>query len=169
VIPGLTRIGVLTNVGNQSNLVQRLEVETAAAKLALTLVPAEVRAPSDIHPAFQALVRENVRMVLVLQDAMFLSERKRIALLAAAAKLATMSSFREMVEDGGLMSYGIDLRENYRAAALYVGKILKGEKPADLPMQFLTKLALAINLTTAKALGFEVPPTLLGRADEVIE
>jgi putative ABC transport system substrate-binding protein len=80
-----------------------------------------------------------------------------------------MFSFREMVEDGGLMSYGIDLRENWRIAAMYVGRILKGEKAAELPMQFQTKLALVINLTAATALGIEVPATLLARADEVIE
>jgi putative ABC transport system substrate-binding protein len=168
-MPGLTKVGVLTNVSNQSNLVQRQEIEAAAGKLALTLVPADVRAPNDLHPAFQALARESLRMVLVLQDSMFLSQRKRIALLAAAEKLPTMSSFREMVEDGGLMSYGIDLRENYRAAAFYVDRILRGEKPADLPVQFPTKFALVINLTTAKVLDLTVPPTLLARADEVIE
>jgi putative tryptophan/tyrosine transport system substrate-binding protein len=168
-IPGLSKVGLLINVSNPSNLVQRSEAESAAAKLAITLVGAEVRGPKEIYAALQVLARENVGMVLLLQDSMFLSERKRIALLAAAAKLPTMFSFREMVEDGGLISYGIDLREDYRAAALYVERILKGEKPADLPMQFQTMLSLTINLIAAKALGLEIPPTLLVRAEEVIE
>jgi putative ABC transport system substrate-binding protein len=90
-------------------------------------------------------------------------------LLAAAAKLPTLFSFRENVEDGGLMSYGIDLRWNYRRTAVYVDKILKGEKAADLPIEFPTKLALVINLQAAKAIGLTMPPSILLRADEVIE
>jgi putative ABC transport system substrate-binding protein len=105
----------------------------------------------------------------VLPDTMFLNERKRIALFAMAARLPTMFGFRENVEDGGLMSYGVDLRDGWRRTAAFVDKILKGAKPGDLPIEFPTKLRLLINLTAAKALGLEVPPTLLARADEVIE
>jgi putative ABC transport system substrate-binding protein len=100
---------------------------------------------------------------------MFISERKRIALFALAAKLAIVSPFREIVEEGGLLSYGVDVGENIVRSAVYVARILKGEKPADMPMQFSTKLTLAINLTAAKALDLDVPPSLLARADEVIE
>ena len=107
--------------------------------------------------------------MLVLADTMFLNERKRIALFAMAARLPTMFGFRENVEDGGLISYGIDARDNWRRTATFVDKILKGAKPGDLPIEFPTKLRLLINLTAAKALGLEVPPTLLARADEVIE
>ena len=103
-IPGLNRIGVLANVDNPSNLVQRRELEVAASKLGLSLVLAEAKRPSEIYPAFQMLTRSAVKMVLVLQDGMFVSERKRIALFAVATKLPTMSSFAEMVEDGGLIS-----------------------------------------------------------------
>ena len=114
-------------------------------------------------------IREKVAMVLTLADAMLLNERKRIALLAAAAQLPTMFGFRQHVEDGGLMSYGIELRESWRRSAGFVGKILNGAKPGDLPIEFPTKLELVINLTAAKVLGLKVPPTLLARADEVIE
>ena len=99
--------------------------------------------------------------MLVLADTMFLHERKRIALFAMAARLPTMFGLRENVEDGGLMGYGVDLRDGWRRTAAFVDKILKGTKPGDLP--------IVINLTAAKALGLEVPPTLLARADEVIE
>jgi ABC-type uncharacterized transport system substrate-binding protein len=169
VVPGMTKVGALINDSNPSNLVQRREAEAAAAKLQVTIVPAEVRAPNDFHLAFQMLAGQGIKMALVLQDSMFLVERKRIALAAAAARLATMFSFRENVEDGGLMSYGIDLRENYRRAAAYVGRILQGDKYADLPIEFATKLVFAINVHTAKAIVLELPPNLLARADEVIE
>jgi putative ABC transport system substrate-binding protein len=125
--------------------------------------------PDDLHAAFQHLAQERVKIALVLADAMFLNERKRIALFAMAARLPTMFGFRENVEDGGLMSYGIDVRDGWRRTAAFVDKILKGTKPGDLPIEFPTKLRLLINLTAAKALGLEVPPTLLARADEVIE
>jgi putative ABC transport system substrate-binding protein len=108
-------------------------------------------------------------MVLMLQDFMFLNERKRIALFAMAERLPTMFGFRENVEDGGLMSYGTDLRESWRRTASFIDKILKGAKPGDLPIEFPTKLELLINLTAAKALELTIPPTLLARADEVIE
>jgi putative ABC transport system substrate-binding protein len=169
VLPRMITVGVLINISNPSNLVQRREVESAAAKLRVIVVPAEVRAPGDLYPAFRGLERSGVNLVLVLQDSMFLVERKRIALIAAATRRPTMFSFRENVEDGGLLSYGIDLRENYRRAATYVGRILRGQKPSDLPFEFATKLAFTINLQTATLLGLTVPPTLLARADEVIE
>jgi putative tryptophan/tyrosine transport system substrate-binding protein len=100
---------------------------------------------------------------------MFLNERKRIALLAMAARLPTMFGLRQNVEDGGLMSYGIEIRESWRRTAAFVGKILRGARPGDLPLEFPTKLELVINLTAAKILGLTIPPTLLARADEVIE
>jgi putative ABC transport system substrate-binding protein len=102
-------------------------------------------------------------------DAMFTSERRRIAALATAARLPTMYGLRELVEEGGLMSYGIDLHESYRRAANYVDKILKGAKPGDLPVELPTKLELVINLKTANALGLTIPFAVLIRADEIIE
>jgi putative tryptophan/tyrosine transport system substrate-binding protein len=169
MVPGARKFGLLVNPGNPANAEQRRNVEAGAATLGIELISLEVRVPDDFHGAFENLAREKVAMVLTLADALNINERKRIALLAAAARLPTMFSFRQNVEDGGLMSYGIDLRENWRRTAAFVSKILKGAKPGDLPMEFPTKLELVINLTAAKVLGLTVPPTLLARADEVIE
>jgi putative ABC transport system substrate-binding protein len=119
--------------------------------------------------AFQRLARAPVKIVLILQDTMFLNERKRIALFAMAERLPTMFGFRESVEDGGLISYGIDLRESWRRTASFVDRILKGTKAGDLPIEFPTRIELTINLKTAKALGLDLPPSLVTRADEVIE
>ena len=125
--------------------------------------------PDDLDAAFDSLARERVEAVLVLQDPMSLAERRRIAMLAMAARLPTMFGFREYVEAGGLMSYGLDLRANFRRAADYADKILKGTKPADLPVELPTKFELVINLKTAKAIGLTVAESFLVRADEVIE
>jgi putative tryptophan/tyrosine transport system substrate-binding protein len=110
-----------------------------------------------------------VNVVVVLASGMFVNARRQIAAFALASRLPTVFNFREHVEDGGLISYGIDLRQNYRRAAYFVDRILKGANPADLPIEFPTKVELVVNLTTAKAIGVAIPPTLLGRADEVIE
>jgi putative ABC transport system substrate-binding protein len=169
IIRGTAKMGMLVDAGFQAHAIHRRGAETAAAKLAIQIMPVEVRLPDDLDTAFQSLARERVDSVLVLQDPMFLTERRRIAMLALSARLPTMFGFREHVEAGGLMSYGIELRANYRRAAEYVDKILKGTKPADLPVELPTKFELVINLKTAKALGLDVPPTLLARADEVIE
>jgi putative ABC transport system substrate-binding protein len=169
MVPGARKIGLLANPGNPGNEAQRSNVEVGAATLGIELISLQTRVPDDLHGAFENLAREKVAMVLTLADAMLLNERKRIALLAAAARLPTMFSFRQHVEDGGLMSYGIDLLESWRRSAAFVGKILKGAKPGDLPIEFPTKLELVINLTVAKVLGLTVSPTLLARADEVIE
>jgi ABC-type uncharacterized transport system substrate-binding protein len=119
--------------------------------------------------AFELLARERVDIVVVFGDVMFLAARRQIAALALVARLPTIYNFREHVEDGGLICHGINLKENYRRGAYFVDRILKGEKPANLPIEFPTKVELIINLATAKALGLEIPPTLLARADEVIE
>jgi ABC-type uncharacterized transport system substrate-binding protein len=169
VVRGAVKVGMLLNVGFQAHAVQRKGAEGAAAALAIKLMPVEVRLPDDLDAAFQSLARERVDGVLVLQDPMFLTERRRIAMLAIAARLPTIFGFREHVEAGGLMSYGIDLRANYRRAADYVDKILKGTKPGDLPVELPARFELVINLKTAKALGIDVPLHLQQLADEVIE
>jgi putative tryptophan/tyrosine transport system substrate-binding protein len=169
LVPGATKIGVLANINNPYNLVQRREAEAAAAKSGVGLVPVEVRAAEELGPAFQTFARERATIVLVLSDVMFVAMRRQIAAFALASRLPTVYNFREHVEDGGLISYGIDLHASYRRGAYYVDRILKGEKPANLPVEFPTKLELVINLATAKAIGIAVPPTLLARADEVIE
>jgi putative ABC transport system substrate-binding protein len=168
-VPGATRIGLLVNPTNVSDLSQRQEMETAGAAMGVTLIPVETRAPEDLDPVFHALARERVDFVIVLRDPLFFTRRRTIAAAALATRLPTIYAFREPVDDGGLISYGINMSQNFRRAADYVVKILKGAKPGDLPVEFPTKLELVINLPTAKALGLQVPPSLLARADEVIE
>ena len=133
------------------------------------MLPVEVRSRDEVGSAFQIFVRERVNVVLILGDAMFVAIRRQIAAFALASRVPAVCSFREEIEDGCLISYGIDLQASYRRAAYYVDRILKGEKPGDLPIEFPTKLQLLINLATARALGLDVPSTLLARADEVIE
>src|SRR6516165_6106444 len=160
VVPGANKIGLLIHSSNPIQPVFQRSLEVAANALGIELTVLEIVSPDDLHAAFQRLAREHVKMVLMLQDFMFLNERKRITLFAMAERLPTMFGFRENVEDGGLMSYGTDLRESWRRAAAFVDKILKGTKPGDLPIEFPTKLELVINLTTAKALELTIPPTL---------
>ena len=169
VVPGANKIGLLVHSDNPVQPALQRSLDAAVNALGVELTVLEVVSPDDLHAAFQRLARERVKVVLMLPDFMFVNERKRIALFAMAERLPTMSGFRENVEDGGLMSYGTDLRESIRRAAAFVDKILKGTKPGDLPIEFPTKLELVINLITAKALELTIPPTLLARADEVIE
>jgi putative tryptophan/tyrosine transport system substrate-binding protein len=169
LMPKVSKIGVLFNVSNLSNAIQWREAESAGPTLGINVVPAEVRRADDVGPAFQAFLRDGVTIVIVLLDAMFLTARRQIAAFALVSRLPTIFGAREHVEDGGLVSYGVSQHANYRRAASYVDKILKGERAADLPIEFPTKVELVINLATAKALGTSIAPTLLARADEVIE
>jgi putative tryptophan/tyrosine transport system substrate-binding protein len=169
LVPRTSRLGMLVNVSNVGTAAHRQNAEVAAAALGITFVPVEIRSPADIDAAFDTLTKARVQVLLQGPEVLVLSERKRIAGLAAAARMPTVYSYREHVEDGGLMSYGINLRESYRRAAAYVDKILKGEKPGDLPLEFPSKLEQVINLKTASALGLTVPPIIFARADEVIE
>jgi putative ABC transport system substrate-binding protein len=169
LIPGATRIGLLVNPTNVSDRSQRREMEAAAAAMAVTLIPVETRAPEDLDSVFPALARERVDVVIALRDPLFFTRRRTLMAAALASRLPTIYAFREPVDDGGLISYGIDISQNLRRAADYVVKILKGAKPGDLPVEFPTKLELVLNLPIAKALGLTVPPSLLARADEVIE
>jgi ABC-type uncharacterized transport system substrate-binding protein len=168
-IPGAKKVGVLVNPENPANQIHRAELQSDAAKLGVDLEIVEVHFAAEIGAAFQTLVRERAHIVLVAPDAMFVAARRQIAALALVVRLPSVFHAREYVEVGGLVSYGSDLTAMYHRAAYYVDRILKGEKPADLPIEFLPKLELVINLATAKALGLEVPPLLLARADEVIE
>ena len=157
-----------TDERSRSLAIQRKSVDRAAAVLGIELLSVEARSP-DLEAAFQTMARERFDGVIVLLDAMFVTERRRIAMLAIAARLPTTFAFREHVEAGGLMSYGINLRANWRRAADFVDKILKGTKPGDLPEELPTKFELVINLKTAKAIGLTIPESFLVRADEVIE
>jgi putative tryptophan/tyrosine transport system substrate-binding protein len=169
LLPRLARVAVLVNVANPLHVPQLRETEAAAAAASLTLVPFELRTADQLEEAFAVFVRERADALLVPPDTTFNTHRARIAKLAADARLPAIYFPRRAVEDGGLMSYGPDPNENYRRAATYVDRILKGAKPGDLPIQRPTKIELTINLKTAKALGLSVPVNLLARADHVIE
>lgn len=167
--PGLTRVAALVNIRNPLHVPQWRETQDAAARASITLVPYEFQEPNDFEPAFAKFVQANTEALLVPPDTTFTAYRRNIVQLAAEAKLPAIYPTRLSVEDGGLMSYGPDVVETYRHAAIYVDKILKGAKPGDLPIQQPIKIELVINLKAAKGLGLTIPPSLLARADEVIE
>src|SRR6266487_845137 len=169
LLPRLSRIGVLINVTNPLHVPQWRETQAAAVKAAIALVPFEIQKAEQLEAAFTVFARERVDALLVPPDITFIAHHRRIAELAASARLPAIYFGRAQVENAGLMSYGPDVRENYRRAATYVDKILKGAKPADLPVEQPTKIELVINLKTAKALGLDIPQKLIARADAVIE
>ena len=169
LVPGAGRIGMLINVGSAESIDQRRDMNDAAQKLPLKIVPAEVRKPDDLEAAFATLAGERADALVVLQDSLLFSEHRRILALAAAALLPAIWTTRLFAEAGGLIGYGIDEADSFRRAASLIDKILKGAKPSELPVELPTKFELVINLKTAKALGLEIPPTLLALADEVIE
>jgi putative ABC transport system substrate-binding protein len=167
VMPGLRRLAILAS--DSPHLVQEIgEVQRAARTLALEVATFEIRRIEDIAPAFETL-KGSADALYVISDPVTVSNRVRINTLALGARLPTMHSVREPVEAGGLMSYGANWSDMFRRAADYVDKVLRGAKPADIPVEQPTKFDLIINLTTAKVLGLDIPPTLLARADEVIE
>jgi putative ABC transport system substrate-binding protein len=169
LLPGLARLAALVNVANPLHVPQWRETQAAAAQAAIALVPFELRSADQLEEAFAKFSRDRADALLIPPDVTFTTHRRRIANLALGARLPTIFFIRQSTEDGGLMSYGPNPVENYRRAATYVDKILKGAKPGDLPIERPTKIELVINLKTAKALGLEIPPSLLARADEVIE
>ena len=168
LIPRLAKLGFLVNVAS-GVIIDRQELEKTCQMLGIESVPAEVRTPDDLDMAFHALASERVEAIIVLVDGMAFQERNRIAALVAAARLPAIYGFRDHVDAGGLGSYGVNLDENFHRSATYVHKILKGAQPGDLPVEFPTKLELIVNNKTAKALGLIIPPSVLVRADEVIE
>jgi putative ABC transport system substrate-binding protein len=169
-VPALARIAVLWNSANPSSTPEFKETETAARALGMQAQSVEVKDASMLDRAFAAMIREQAKAIIVLSDNMLFGQRKQIAHLAAHQRLAGIAWTREFAEDGGLlMVYGPDISEMHRRAAAYVGKILRGANPADLPVEQPTKFELVINLKTAKALGLTIPPSLLARADQVIE
>jgi putative tryptophan/tyrosine transport system substrate-binding protein len=168
MIPEMVKLGYLVNVAS-GVIIDQQELESTCQSLSIKAVPAEVRSPSDLDAAFRAMASEHVQAVIVLVDGMLFSERSRIAALAATTRIPAIYGFRDHVDAGGLASYGVNLSENFYRAATYVNKILKGAKPGDLPVEFPTKLELIVNNKAAKALGLNIPPSVLVRADEVIE
>jgi putative ABC transport system substrate-binding protein len=171
LIPTVKQVAILVNPRNPSHE-RWADYQNPAAQLGMGLEAIEATSDSaldGVDGAFATIERRRPDALLVFGDGVFLNQRARIAQWAAAIRLATMYVFREHVDAGGLMSYGPSARANYRRAATYVDKILKGAKPSDLPVEQPTKFDLVINLKTAKTLGLEIPPMLLARADEVIE
>jgi putative tryptophan/tyrosine transport system substrate-binding protein len=168
LIPSARKIGFLVNVAGPV-VIDREELETASRNAGVNLVTAEVREPGDLDAAFHSLANNDVQAVIVQVDGMFFNERERVAALAAATRLPAIYGFRDHVDAGGLISYGVNLAECFHRTAAYVVKILTGSPPGDLPVEFPTKLELVINLRTAKTLGLTVPAILLATADEVIE
>ena len=168
-LPKVRRVAVLSNSGNPAQEVGVANVKTAARSLGLQLQLLPVSGPNKFDTAFAAMKNEYADALLVLGDSMFNLHRARLADLAAKNRMPSMYSFRDAVEAGALMSYGPSLPDIFRRAASFVDKILKGAKPADLPVEQPTKFELVINLRTAKALGLSVPQPLLLRADQVVE
>jgi len=168
LIPGLRRLAIMVNVGNSASVLETREVQAAARTIRLEVATIEIRRAEDISPAFEEL-KGRADALYVCVDTVLFAHRVRINTLALSARLPTIVSNREYVEAGGLMSYAVNYPDLFRRAGDYVDKILRGMKPADIPVEQPTKFDLVINLTTAKALGLDVPPTLLARADEVIE
>jgi putative ABC transport system substrate-binding protein len=168
VVPDLRRLAIMVNVGNPASVLDMGEAQATARTLGLAVTTSEIRRAEDIAPAFEAL-KDRADALYICPDPLMNTNRTRINILAVGARLPTMHGYREYVEAGGLMSYGPNIPDQFRRAADYVDKILRGAKPADIPVEQPTKFALVINLTTAKVLGLAVPSTLLARADEVIE
>src|SRR5262245_55923707 len=168
-VPGLSRVAVLYDPAHPTATLQLREAEVAARSLKVQLQVLEARAPSDFAGVFSAMTNGRAEGLILLGGLMFYVERTRIAELAAQSRLPTIHGAKENAEAGGLMSYGPNLRESYRRAATYVDKILKGAKPAELPVERPTKFELVINMKAAKALGLTIPQSVLERADQILE
>jgi len=169
MVPKLTHVAVLVNFDNPSHPVTLKNVQAAAQKANVKVLPVEARTAPEIEKAFSAMAREKAGAVIVARDALFLQQARQIAELAAKHRLPTISGIREHIEAGGLMTYGPNSTDSFRRAATYVDKIIKGEKPANLPVEQPTKFELVINRKTANALGLTIPQSLLIMADRVIE
>ena len=169
LVPKISRVAVLQNPSNNHHPFVVRQAEAAARALGLKLHIVQAGTSLEIDAAFAKMRSQRAGGVLVLRDAQFLTQRTQIAALAAKSRLPAVYSFRDQVEAGGLMAYGANSPQMYRRAATYVDKILKGAKPADLPVEQPTKFEFVINLKTAKALGLKIPQSLLQRADEVIQ
>jgi putative tryptophan/tyrosine transport system substrate-binding protein len=168
VVPNLRRLAIMANVDNASIVLEMRELQATVPALGLDVITLEIHRGEDIAPSFDSL-QGRADALVVLAEALAMTNRVRISTLALGARLPTMHGHREYVEAGGLMSYGPSVPAQYRRAADYVDKILRGTKPGDIPVEQPTKFELIINLTTAKTLGLQIPDKLLAIADEVIE
>ena len=169
VVPTVSHIAVLWNAGSPIQVIQEAETRAAAQALGMKMLSLGVRSLDEIETAFKTIIKEQPGALFVLADRLFLHHRKLIMGFCTQHRLPGVHAYRELVEAGGLMSYGPSYADIHRRAALYVDKILKGVKPADLPVERPVKFVLVLNLKAAKALGLAVPPILVARADEVIE
>jgi putative tryptophan/tyrosine transport system substrate-binding protein len=168
MLPGLRRLSIMANVHNPSSVLEGSEVRAAAHQLGLDVHSIDIQVAHDIEAAFVSL-KPGAQAIYLCGDALLNANRSRISMLALEARVPTISNNRGNTEHGGLMSYGPNVADLFRRAADFVDKIFRGAKPAEIPVEQPTKFELVINLKTAKALGIEIPPTLLARADEVIE
>jgi putative tryptophan/tyrosine transport system substrate-binding protein len=169
MVPDLARVAVLSNPLNPSDALLLKQTQAAAQSLGIELQVVEAPRPDKLESAFAAITTARASALIVLQDAMFFGQHPRIVAMAAVSRLPTLFPERQVVEAGGLMSYGPSIPSSFRRAALYVDKILRGANPADLPVELPTTFEFVINLKTAKALGLTVPDKLLSTADEIIE
>ena len=170
LMPPASMIAVLVNPANVAQTAnEKATVQDAARALGARVVILNASSPSEIESVFEVLIGQRVGALVVSGEIFFLNQRDQLVELAARHAVPTIYAYREFPVAGGLMSYGADFAEPYRLVGVYAGRILKGEKPANLPVQQATKVELVINLKTAKALGLNIPNTLIGRADEVIE
>jgi putative ABC transport system substrate-binding protein len=169
VAPKASRVAVLYNPADPSNMLVLTELQESSRPLGLTLLPHPVRGPGDFEGAFAAISRERAQALFVAAGVLTTEHRKTLVDLAARNRIPTMWGERQFVEVGGLMSYAVNFYDEIRRAAAYVSKILKGAKPADLPVEQPTMFELVINLKAAKALGLTISPSLLSRADQVIQ
>ncbi|MGA8469928.1 MAG: ABC transporter substrate-binding protein, partial [Pseudolabrys sp.] len=168
VVPGLRRLAIMTNADYPPGMRELDEVETAARPLGIETIALKIRQAADIAPAFEAL-KDRAEALYVVGDSLTAANQVRISSFALATRLPTMNPNRERLEVGGLMSYGPNFPSHYRRSADLVDKILRGTKPADIPVEQPTKFDLVINLTTARAIGLKIPEAILLRADELIE
>jgi putative tryptophan/tyrosine transport system substrate-binding protein len=168
-IPGMVRVGFLANPTGANRTLVEDQVVAGARLRGMTTIVEEASTSGEIAPALDRLAKAGAQVVIVQPNGLFINQHDTILRQALAAKLPTIFDDRREVEAGGFMSYGVNQSEGSRRAAAFVDKILKGAKPGDLPIEFSTKIEMVINLKTAKALGLTVPPTLIARADEVIE
>jgi len=169
VVPRLARLAVLSNPTNRTHPARVVTIRNAAKPLGAALVPVSAQAPDEIERAFGAMTRERAQALIILGDTYFLAQARQIADLALKNRLPSMHTIRDYAEVGGLMTFGTDIPDNFRRAAGYVDKILKGARPGDLPIERPTRFELTINMKTARALGLSIPKTLQFQADTVIE
>ena len=169
LVPGATRIGLLDDVTDPKARPQGREIRAAGEKLEIEIIPGEVRTAADIGEVYKTFSMGNAEIVVVEQSSMLVNAAQVIAEAAAAKKLPTVYGYHEHVQAGGLISYGVNLDWCFHRAAYFVDRILKGAKATDLPVEFPTTLELWINMKAAKELGLKIPPTVLVRADKIIE